>query len=77
MRSRLFLAALLAAAAPLAGAQEFPSKAIRWLVPFPPGGASDAFARIIGQKMAETWGQQVIIDNRPGAGGNLAAELIV
>ena len=77
MRSRLFLAALLAAAAPLAGAHEFPSKAIRWLVPFPPGGASDAFARIIGQKMAETWGQQVIIDNRPGAGGNLAAELIV
>jgi len=77
MRSRLFLAALFAAAAPLAGAQEFPSKAIRWLVPFPPGGASDAFARIIGQKMAETWGQQVIIDNRPGAGGNLAAELIV
>ena len=77
MRSRLFFAALLAAAAPLAGAQEFPSKAIRWLVPFPPGGASDAFARIIGQKMAETWGQQVIIDNRPGAGGNLAAELIV
>jgi tripartite-type tricarboxylate transporter receptor subunit TctC len=44
-------------------------------VPFPPGGATDAFARIMGQKMADTWGQQVVIDNRPGAGGNLAAEL--
>ncbi len=77
MRSSIALAVLLAVGAPLAGAQDFPSKPIRWLIPFPPGGASDAFARIMGQKMSETWGQQVIIDNRPGAGGNLAAELIV
>lgn len=56
-------------------AQDYPVRSIRFLVPFPPGGASDAFARILSQKMAETWGQQVVIDNRPGAGGNLAAEL--
>jgi tripartite-type tricarboxylate transporter receptor subunit TctC len=56
-------------------AQDYPARAIRFLVPFPPGGASDAFARILSQKMTETWGQQVVIDNRPGAGGNLAAEL--
>jgi len=56
-------------------AQDYPARAIRFLVPFPPGGASDPFARILSQKMTETWGQQVVIDNRPGAGGNLAAEL--
>ena len=61
--------------ASLAQAQDYPIKPIRFLVPFPPGGATDAFARIMGQKMADTWGQQVVIDNRPGAGGNLAAEL--
>lgn len=56
-------------------AQDYPGRSIRFLVPFPPGGATDAFARIIGQKMNEAWGQPVVIDNRPGAGGNIAAEL--
>lgn len=56
-------------------AQDYPSKPIRFIVPFPPGGATDTFARIIGQKMNESWTQQVVIDNRPGAGGNIAAEL--
>lgn len=56
-------------------AQDYPGKPIRFIVPFPPGGGTDTFARILGQKMNESWGQQVVIDNRPGAGGNIAAEL--
>lgn len=70
-------ALLVAGMAGSAGAlaQEFPSKSIRFIVPFPPGGATDAFARIIGQKLNEGWGQQVVIDNRGGAGGNIAADL--
>lgn len=49
-------------------AQEYPAKPIRFIVPFGPGSATDALARIIGQKMTEMWGQQVIVENRPGAG---------
>ena len=55
-------------------AQGYPSKPIRFLVGFPPGGTSDILARTIGQKLAEAVGQQVVIENRPGAGGNLGAE---
>ena len=73
LASPLLAASLTAATS--TQAQDYPARAIRFLVPFPPGGASDAFARILSQKMTETWGQQVVIDNRPGAGGNLAAEL--
>ena len=58
-----------------ATAQEFPQKAIRFIVPFPPGGATDALARVLGERMADTWKQQVVIDNRGGAGGNIAAEI--
>ena len=59
----------------LAAAQNFPTKPVRWIVPFPPGGAADISSRLLGQKLAERWGQQVIIDNRPGAGGNLGTEM--
>ncbi len=59
----------------LAQTQNFPTKPVRWIVPFPPGGAADISSRVIGQKLAEHWGQQVIIDNRPGAGGNLGTEM--
>ena len=55
-------------------AQGYPSRPIRFLVGFPPGGTSDILARTIGQKLAEAVGQQVVIENRPGAGGNLGAE---
>lgn len=66
------LCALIACVA--AGAQAYPAKPIRFVIPYPPGGASDVTARIIGAKMAEAWGQQVIIDNRPGANGIIALE---
>jgi tripartite-type tricarboxylate transporter receptor subunit TctC len=54
----------------------YPTKSIRMVVGFPPGGGNDAVARLFGQKFSERFGQSVVIDNRPGAGGNLAAELV-
>ena len=57
-------------------AAPYPTKAIRMVVGFPPGGGNDAMARLFGQRYAERFGQSVVIDNRPGAGGNLAAELV-
>lgn len=67
--------ALSFALAAAAQAQTFPAKPLRILVPFSPGGSSDIQARIIGQKLTEAWGQTVIIDNRGGAGGIVAAEI--
>lgn len=58
------------------GAGGYPGKPIRIIVPFPPGGPSDVQARLIGQKMSENWGQQVIIDNRPGANTLIGAEAV-
>jgi tripartite-type tricarboxylate transporter receptor subunit TctC len=70
------LAALGAAAAAVAGAADYPARPIRYVVAFPPGGINDILARIVGQKLNEAWGQPVIVDNRPGAGGNLAASMV-
>src|ERR1700687_6094176 len=53
----------------------YPSKPIRFIVGFPPGGGNDTLARMIGQKLSERVQRPVVIDNRPGAGGNLAAQL--
>jgi len=61
---------------PLPAADQYPSKPIRLIVPFPAGGSLDAVARAIGQKLTDAWGQPVIIDNRPGAGGNIGADLV-
>ena len=67
-----FLAALALCLAGAALAQDkFPDKPVRFIVPFPPGGGTDALARILGAKLSEQWGQQVIIDNRAGAQGNI------
>ena len=71
----LSFAALLFAAAG-ACAQSYPAKPIRIVVPFPPGGPADILSRTIGQNLAESWGQQVVIDNRAGAGGNIGAEIV-
>lgn len=58
-----------------AAAQNYPSKPIRFIAPFPPGGASDILCRIIGQKLTEAWGQQVVVDSRPGASGSIGTEI--
>ncbi len=67
-------AAFLMSASALA--QSYPTKAIKMIVPFPPGGISDVISRIVGQKLSESWGQPVVIENRPGAGTRIAAEFI-
>ena len=59
-----------------ANVDAYPHKSIRFIVPFSPGGGNDVVARLIGAKLSERWGQQVIVDNRPGAGGNIAAEIV-
>ena len=74
---------LLAASATLLGLcvqaqtlSAYPAKPIKIVVPFPAGGTSDVLARLIGQKMTESWGQPVVIDNKPGSSGNLGADLV-
>jgi tripartite-type tricarboxylate transporter receptor subunit TctC len=67
--------ALLGLTALEAPAQEYPVRPIRLIVPFPPGGGNDTIARLMGQKLAPALGQQVLVDNRPGAAGSIGAEL--
>ena len=69
-------AAAMPAASRIARAQAYPTRPIRLIVGFPPGGVADVFARLIGQWLSERLGQPLIIENRPGAGGNLAAEAV-
>lgn len=70
------LAAVLAAAGSTATAQGYPVKPIRFIVPSTPGGSVDTLARTVGPRLSEKWGQQVIVDNRSGAGGAIAGELV-
>ncbi len=78
-RIRLWIGVLMGVAAvlaaPLAAAQaaKWPTKPVRWIVPFAPGGPGDITARILGQKLSEIWGQQVVIENKPGANTVIAA----
>jgi tripartite-type tricarboxylate transporter receptor subunit TctC len=67
----MLLCAAFAAFAGAAPAQSFPTKPVRWVIPFPPGGGTDTISRTLAQKLSETWHQQVIADNRPGSGGTI------
>ena len=74
MRVAKFLAAIAGIAlAAVAQAQSWPQKPVKFIVPFAPGGATDISARLLGQKLAEFWGQSVVIENRAGAGGGVGA----
>src|SRR5258705_12942597 len=70
------LAISIAAACPAAGADQYPSKPIRIIDPYAPGGSTEAQARVIGQKLTELWGQPVIIDGRPGAASALGTQIV-
>ena len=74
--ARALVFALSAVAASSAAAQTYPTKPIRLVVPFAAGGALDVVARVIGAKLGESWGRQVVIDNRLGAAGNIGAEYV-
>ncbi|KPU94408.1 LacI family transcriptional regulator [Variovorax paradoxus] len=79
MKLLRYLASTLLVCLPLVAAAQaggFPDKAIRIVVPFPPGGATDAAARLVAVKMSEHWGQPVVVDNRAGAGGNVGSDLV-
>jgi tripartite-type tricarboxylate transporter receptor subunit TctC len=70
----VLLVVLAAGAADQAQAQNYPSRPLRILIPFPPGGAPDVLARLVGDKLAASLGQRVVAENKPGAGGNIASE---
>src|SRR6185295_732086 len=81
MKRRTVIAALAATPVALAtrtslAQAAYPSQPIRIVVPFPPGGATDIMARAAAQRLAEAWKAQVVVDNRPGAGGNIGSELV-
>ena len=73
---RAFAALCLALAALESVAQGYPNKAVKMVVPFPPAGATDVVARFVAQKLGERWGQSVVVDNRPGAGGSIGSDLV-
>jgi tripartite-type tricarboxylate transporter receptor subunit TctC len=74
--SRMCVAACLAATSLLVAAAEYPAKQIRMLIPFQPGGATDILARVVATHLTQAWGQQVVAENRPGANGIIAAEIL-
>ena len=75
-RATVTVLCILSMVAP-AGAQSYPAKPVRLIVPFAPGGGVDFTSRILAQKLSELWGQQAIVDNRPGAGGIIGTETVM
>ena len=59
-----------------ADAQPYPSRPVKLVVPFPPGGSLDNTGRLIAQRLSEMWGQSVVVENKPGAGGNIGADFV-
>ena len=78
MRRRIgvVLALALVAGAAMPAAAAWPERPVRWVVPYPPGGATDIVARVIGARLSNSFGQTVVIDNRPGAGGNVGTDWV-
>ena len=76
MIARLLAVACVLALAVPAHAQEFPSRPVKIVAPFAAGGSADLIPRIVGERLSAMWGQPVIVENRPGAGGNIAAEYV-
>ena len=74
---RRILATAAVAFCAAAGAQDYPTKPIRMVTPWPPGGGTDIVTRLVSQKLSEAWGQQVIVDNRAGATGTIGTEFVV
>jgi len=70
------LVALALAASPMAGAQPYPARSVKLVVPFPPGGSLDMTGRLLAQRLSDMWGQAVVVENKPGAGGNIGADLV-
>ena len=76
-RGFLYLAAALPAFSRTATAQSYPTRPVRWIVGYPPAGATDIAARLIGQWLSDRLGQPFVIENRPGASGNIGTEAVV
>ena len=75
---RRALAALLATVALVgSAAAQYPTKPIKWVVPYPPAGTTDVLARIVAQSLSENIGQQVVVENKPGAGNNIGTEFVI
>ena len=72
----LAVSASVALVPALASAQAYPTRAIKIIVPYPPGGTSDILARTIGQKLGDALGQTIVVENKPGANGNVGADLV-